>query len=97
MIRGYRLLLPGFLMLCVTAIGTAQDKISVKEGDTMPDITLPATSIGSVLPDAKDAKSLSLSAFKGKKNVVLFFYPRAMTKGCTIESCGFRDTAAKFA
>jgi peroxiredoxin Q/BCP len=35
-------------------------------------------------------KSVSLSDYKGKP-VVLFFYPRADTPGCTIEACGFRD------
>ena len=55
-----------------------------------------ATSITKALPDAKDKKTLSLKDLKGK-NVVLFFYPKAMTKGCTIESCGFRDKIADFA
>jgi thioredoxin-dependent peroxiredoxin len=55
-----------------------------------PPIKLPATQINKVLPDAKDAKQLDLTQLKGK-NVVLFFFPKAMTPGCTIESCGFRD------
>ena len=43
----------------------------------------------------QDGKEVSLTDFKGKP-VVLFFYPRADTPGCTIESCGFRDTFEKF-
>ena len=39
-------------------------------------------------------KTTSLSAYTGKP-VVLFFYPRADTPGCTIEACGFRDTFTK--
>jgi peroxiredoxin Q/BCP len=39
-------------------------------------------------------KTLSLSDYSGKP-VVLFFYPRADTPGCTIEACGFRDTFKK--
>ena len=39
-------------------------------------------------------KSVSLSDYAGKP-VVLFFYPRADTPGCTIEACGFRDTFKK--
>jgi len=39
-------------------------------------------------------KTVSLSDFAGKP-VVLFFYPRADTPGCTIEACGFRDTFKK--
>ena len=39
--------------------------------------------------------SVSLSDY-AEKPVVLFFYPRADTPGCTLESCGFRDIFAKF-
>ena len=39
-------------------------------------------------------KTVSLSDYSGKP-VVLFFYPRADTPGCTIEACGFRDTFKK--
>ena len=37
-----------------------------------------------------------LSQFKGKQNVVLYFYPRDDTPGCTKEACGFRDTIGQF-
>ncbi|MGC2546538.1 MAG: peroxiredoxin, partial [Silvibacterium sp.] len=39
-------------------------------------------------------KTVHLSDFAGKP-VVLFFYPKADTPGCTIEACGFRDTFKK--
>jgi peroxiredoxin Q/BCP len=39
-------------------------------------------------------KTVSLSDFVGKP-VILFFYPKADTPGCTIEACGFRDTFKK--
>jgi thioredoxin-dependent peroxiredoxin len=39
-------------------------------------------------------KTVSLSDYAGKP-VILFFYPRADTPGCTIEACGFRDTFTK--
>jgi len=39
-------------------------------------------------------KTVSLSDFGGKP-VILFFYPKADTPGCTIEACGFRDTFKK--
>lgn len=35
---------------------------------------------------------VSLKQFKGKKNVVLYFYPKAMTPGCTVQACGIRDS-----
>ncbi|MDR3763928.1 MAG: thioredoxin-dependent thiol peroxidase [Acidobacteriota bacterium] len=45
------------------------------------------------LPD-QNGEPVTLSAFKGKP-IVLFFYPRANTPGCTIEACNFRDSYAK--
>jgi peroxiredoxin Q/BCP len=41
-----------------------------------------------------EGQTVSLSDYKGQP-VVLFFYPRADTPGCTIEACGFRDTFKK--
>jgi peroxiredoxin Q/BCP len=73
------------LCLCVSA-GTAQDK-KVKVGDPFPDVPLAAAQIDKV---KKGAKTLSIGDLKGK-TVVVFFYPRALTGGCTVESCGFRD------
>jgi len=43
----------------------------------------------------QDGKAVRLSDFKDSP-VVLFFYPRADTPGCTIESCGFRDAFTQF-
>lgn len=40
----------------------------------------------------QDGEKVSLKDFKGKKNVVLYFYPKAMTPGCTVQACGIRDT-----
>src|SRR3954468_1028316 len=47
------------------------------------------------LPD-ETGTSRRLSGFLASGPVVLFFYPAAMTKGCTAESCHFRDLAAEF-
>jgi peroxiredoxin Q/BCP len=41
-------------------------------------------------------ETISLADFKGKKNVVLYFYPEDDTAGCTIEACAFRDDIQKF-
>jgi peroxiredoxin Q/BCP len=54
--------------------------MSVEIGDKAPDFTLPT--------DGSD--SVTLSRLKGK-NVVLYFYPKDDTSGCTAEACGFRD------
>lgn len=55
-------------------------------GKPAPDFTLPSTS----------GQDVSLRQFKGKKTVVLFFYPNDDTPSCTKEACGFRDLAAEF-
>ena len=40
---------------------------------------------------ATGGKKLALADYRGKKNVVLFFYPKDFTRVCTAEVCGFRD------
>jgi peroxiredoxin Q/BCP len=73
-----------------TATTTADDStIKVKVGDKFPVVALEAAQIEKL--NLKDAKTVSIADLKGKV-VVVFFYPKALTKGCTIESCGFRDT-----
>lgn len=42
-------------------------------------------------------EKVKLSSFVGEKNVVLYFYPRAMTPGCTAQACGIRDSQKVFA
>lgn len=42
------------------------------------------------------SEKISLKDFKGKKNVVLYFYPRALTPGCTTQACGIRDSQQDF-
>jgi peroxiredoxin Q/BCP len=48
------------------------------------------------LPDA-DMESVGLASFKGKKNVVLYFYPRDGTPGCTLQAIEFSDHDEEFA
>ncbi|HEX6442510.1 MAG TPA: peroxiredoxin [Stellaceae bacterium] len=55
--------------------------MSVQIGDKAPDFTLPTDGSGSV----------TLSKLRGKP-VVLYFYPKDDTSGCTAEACGFRDS-----
>ena len=45
------------------------------------------------LPDGS-GKTLSLKELLGRGNLVLYFYPKDMTPGCTIEACSFRDNIA---
>ena len=58
--------------------------MSIKVGDKAPDFTLPSDGGGKV----------SLKALKGKA-VVLYFYPKDDTSGCTAEACAFRDALAR--
>jgi peroxiredoxin Q/BCP len=97
-----KLCCPGLLILAgwVLVLGFARvhgQGSAVAEGKPAPKVELPAVNVATALPDQKDAKTLSLDAFRGKKNVVLFFFPKALTSGCTIESCGFRDRIEQFA
>ena len=59
--------------------------MAVKVGDKAPDFNLPADGGG----------TLSLKALKGK-TVVLYFYPKDDTSGCTAEACAFRDALPDF-
>ena len=59
----------------------ADDAKKVEEGKSAPDVDLLATNIGLVLPDKKAAKTLHLKDLHGKKNVVLYFFPKALTGG----------------
>jgi peroxiredoxin Q/BCP len=54
----------------------------IRVGDLAPDFTLPNQS----------GQPVTLSDLRGKKAVVLYFYPKDDTPGCTIESCTFRDS-----
>ncbi len=59
--------------------------MSVELGNTAPDFTLPTDGNGSV----------TLSKLAGRK-VVLYFYPKDDTSGCTAEACGFRDASPDY-
>ena len=43
----------------------------------------------------QDGKKVSLNDFKGEKNVLVYFYPKALTPGCTTQACGLRDNKSK--
>lgn len=45
----------------------------------------------------QDNEKIRLSSFVGEKNVVLYFYPKALTPGCTVQACGIRDSKKEFA
>lgn len=59
-----------------------------------------AVQVGAVAPDftltSQAGEPISLKDFRGRKCVVLYFYPKDDTPGCTKESCGFRDRYEDF-
>jgi peroxiredoxin Q/BCP len=56
-----------------------------EEGDRAPEFELPD----------QDGNTHRLADYAGK-NVVLYFYPKAMTSGCTVQACGVRDRATDY-
>ncbi|MBE9094733.1 peroxiredoxin [Tychonema sp. LEGE 07203] len=60
--------------------------MAVKVGDTAPDFTL----------TSQTGASVSLKDFRGQKNVIVYFYPKDDTPGCTAEACAFRDSYEAF-
>jgi peroxiredoxin Q/BCP len=58
----------------------------LKAGDKAPDFRL----------KSDQDKEISLSDFKGKNEVILYFYPKDNTSGCTTEACSFRDSLPDF-
>jgi peroxiredoxin Q/BCP len=42
----------------------------------------------------QDGNKVALKDFRDDKNVVVYFYPKAMTPGCTVQACGLRDSSA---
>ena len=67
-------------------MGFRQTKAKVDVGSLAPDFTLPSQS----------GRMVSLKDFVGEKPVVLFFYPKDDTPGCTKQACAFRESFEEF-
>lgn len=84
--------------LCPVAMATseglegsdAKEATKLKVGDMAPDFSLPAAE------GSEEKAQTKLSSFRGKKNVLIAFYPKAFTGGCTKQLCGYRDDFATF-
>lgn len=72
--------------LLFTVVSAMSEVQAANVGDPAPDVT--------VSDDA--GNKVNLASFKGKSGVVVFFYPKADTPGCTKESCNFRDEIKQF-
>ena len=55
---------------------------SIKVGNNAPVFTL----------QDQNGEKVNIKDYRGKKNVVIYFYPKAMTPGCTAQACGLRDS-----
>lgn len=69
-----------------------------KKKETASMIKTPTLSIGDMAPEFtledQNGKKVSLKDFRGQ-NVVVYFYPKAMTPGCTVQACSLRDAESK--
>jgi peroxiredoxin Q/BCP len=60
--------------------------VNVQPGDEAPDFTLPD----------QEGRPVTLSDFRGRSHVILYFYPKDFSPGCTAEACSFRDSYEDF-
>ena len=78
-------LLLAFAGILINPVLSAQDTKPLKAGDKAPSFTA-----------YNDNNQLwNSNEYLGKKNIVIFFYPAAMTGGCTNQACAYRDDAAE--
>lgn len=61
----------------------------------MPNLSIGDPAPAFSLPN-QDKETVSLSDYLGKKNLVVYFYPKDETPGCVMEACGFRDNYEDF-
>jgi peroxiredoxin Q/BCP len=74
------------LFLSLVFLGCGMGDRTPKEGEKAPDFAL----------RSQDGNIVRLSNFRGERNVVLYFYPKDDTPGCTKEACSFRDDISRF-
>lgn len=74
------------MRLRVILLPTKANSLELKEGSKIPDLTL----------KDKEGTDFSFSEFAGKKPLVIYFYPKNFTPGCTREACDFRDRYRDF-
>jgi thioredoxin-dependent peroxiredoxin len=79
-----RALLAAGLVAALSSVGVMAQTAELKVGDPAPDFKL----------QASDGKTYSLADFKGKKAVVVAWFPKAFTQGCTIECKSLADNGA---
>jgi peroxiredoxin Q/BCP len=79
-------IIPIIMLSLFSFISCKGQDITLKEGDKAPDFTL----------QSDQGKEVKLSDFRGVSNIILYFYPKDQTPGCTTEACNFRDNFSQF-
>jgi peroxiredoxin Q/BCP len=82
----FKRLIPIIMVSFFSLLSCKGQEITLKEGDKAPDFTL----------KSDDGTSVKLSDFERKSIVILYFYPKDKTPGCTKEACNFRDNLENF-
>jgi peroxiredoxin Q/BCP len=79
-------MIPAFMFSLFSLFSCRAQNVTFKEGDKAPDFTL----------QSDDGKQVKLSDYMCVSNVILYFYPKDQTPGCTKEACNFRDNLSQF-
>ena len=83
----FRTIIPMFAIVSLLGCASEKDDMGkVNVGDIAPDFEL----------KDKDGNLVKLSDFRGQKSVVVYFYPKDETPGCTSQACSFRDSYEDF-
>ena len=80
--KSFPLVLASILLTQLSSLGAQMPKV----GDAAPDFFVAAS----------NGKTVHLKDYVGKGNIILYFYPKDDTPGCTKEACGIRDTFEEF-
>lgn len=88
------------LLLCLAGCGSFQGNDPGVAATPEELITMAAVQVGEQAPDVSfslhDGRTVRLAEYRGRRAVVLFFYPKDNTPLCTTEACSFRDDYEKF-
>ena len=82
-------------MVCVCRCAITRTRLGLILGQALSKLQIGQPAPDFELPD-QDGKPVRLSRFRGVSAVVIFFYPKDDTTGCTKEACAFRDELPKF-
>ena len=78
--------IPILMMSFLSIFSLRAQDITLKPGDKAPDFSL----------RTDEGNTIKLSDYEGNSTVILYFYPKDQTPGCTKEACNFRDNLEKF-